>query len=169
MAVLEQQRVASAGRRRLPGWWLGVAVFVLLIAAVGAGVLIGRATGPDNAAQPKGLASGAVTKTLAMRIDAVNAGDTTKIASFYTSNAVLEERDWQPAVITRGAQAIAKHLSAYNEIGFQLTNDSAPIQIGPYTAEAATWSGGGRGILVYEFDSSGRIAHQWVITAPTQR
>lgn len=43
-------------------------------------------------------------------------------------------------------------------------SESAPIQFGQFAAQAATWGGEAYGgVLVYELDAEGKIAHQWVM------
>ncbi len=48
-------------------------------------------------AAPEGLAPDPVTSMLAARVAAVDAGDTTATAAFYTADAVLEELDQSPS------------------------------------------------------------------------
>lgn len=153
-----QHRVASS-------WVVGTTAVLLLIAALTAGLVIGRATAPERAGtQPLGLATAAIDKTLADRIQAINSGDVKRLTSIYAPEAVLEERDQVPAVFTRGNIAIAEHLARYYGLGFRLKSESVPVQVGSYVAEGARWSGGVTGILVYSFDAKGRIVYQWVIT-----
>lgn len=84
----------------------------VLLAAVGVGILIGRATVEEPAVppQPFGLASANVQAILAGRMAALNKGDAHALAAFYAPDAILEERDQYPAVITKGSKKIASHL-----------------------------------------------------------
>ncbi len=154
----------SPARRVSSRAWATVGAVVVLLAAVGVGVLIGRATAEEPAAapQPLGLASADVQTMLGGRMAALNSGDAQALAAFYAPDGILEERDQQPAVITKGSEEIASHLHEYFNLGFRLRSESVAVTWGPYVTEAATWSGGG-GILVYQLDPDLKIVHQWVI------
>jgi hypothetical protein len=118
---------------------------------------------PDEEANaPGGVASPEITTMLDDRMAALN-WDGRSAAAFYSADAVLEERDVVPAVITTGRATIAARLQALNALGLQLISLSEPIQLGPYVAEAASWGDGSGGILVYQLDQDGKITHQWVI------
>lgn len=151
--------VGSRHRRRT-----GALVVVLVVLSLAVGVVLGRVTAPrPEPVQSPGLAAAEVSERLAARIEAVNAGDAEAVASFYTPDAVLEERDVDPPFVTVGAEQIGERLEGLAEFGFTLTGRSAVVQVGPYAAEAASWAGGGRGVLVYRLDGDGLIVHQWVI------
>lgn len=133
------------------------------VALVG-GFLAGRATAPSDA--PSGLAPQSVTVMLADRVAAVNSGDADSIAKYYTPDAVLEELDQSPPVVTRTARLIATHLVAYQQLGFRLEQTGGAITaLGPFVTEPLTWSGGAGGLVTYQLAGDGRISHQWVIGA----
>lgn len=131
------------------------------VAALAVGFGIGRA----SVGQPSGLASDQVVEMLEARIAAVNGEPGPDVASFYSSDAVMEEGDLEPPVVTRGAQEISDHLAAYRGLGFRIDPAATPaIRLGRYVAEGLTWSNGyAGGIVVYEIDERGRIAYQWVV------
>ena len=102
------------------------------------------------------------------RIAAMNSGDIDAAAALYARNAVLEERDQVPALVTKGQDAIDGRLSELYDAGLRLESMAAPIQMGRYVGEAVRFyeaggTGTGEGILVFEIDRSGKIAHQWVM------
>jgi hypothetical protein len=133
--------------------------------AVVTGVFLGRATVPTPS-QPTGLASTQVLTMLAGRVAAVNRGDPSAIASYYTDDAVLEELDQQPPVVTTTSKAIAAHLVDYQSIGFRLyQTGGATSVLGPFVTEPLTWSGDAGGLVTYQLAVDGRIAHQWVTGA----
>lgn len=148
-------------QHRSPGRRVGVLAGVGIILALATGFGIGRAT----VDQPLGPASEEVAAMLQARIAAVNGTPGTDVASFYSPDAVLEEQDVDPHVVTLGARAISDHLAAYRGLGFSIDPAKTPvIRLGRYVAEGLTWAGGYQGgIVVYELDDDGRIAHSWVI------
>ena len=164
MTTVDEDGRKESGREGSRGHRVGrvigrAAVGVIASAAVGFG--IGRA----SVDEPPGLASAQVDAVLEARIAAVNGEPGPDVASFYSADAVLEEQDVQPPVVTRGAQEISDHLAAYRGLGFRIDPAATPaIRLGRYVAEGLTWSYGLQGgIVVYELDDDGRIAHSWVI------
>lgn len=143
--------------------WLLVLVIAGLLLALATGVLIGRQSSTPQ--DPPGLAGPGITTMLADRVAAINGGTVEDIARFYTADAVLEEHDQQPPVITTGGTAIGEHLNSYRQLGFQIQQTGTTTELGPFVAEPLLWSGGAGGIVVYQIADDGRIAHQWVIGA----
>jgi hypothetical protein len=131
------------------------------------GALLGRATArqPDPVAVP-GLASASTVAMLTARVDAINDADAARIASFYSADAVLEEFDPSPPVVTRTATAIGEHLASYAALGFRIGQTGTATQLPPYVAEPLLWTGNSGGIVVYQLDAAGKIAHQWVPGGP---
>ena len=147
----------ASGRRRQPAL-LAVAIAAVLLAL---GFAIGRVTAPESE-EPKAVASPEVTEMLRDRVIAVNTLGPDAIASFYAEDAVLEEMDQSPPVVTTGNEAISNHLQNYVGMGFRLETLGAAVQNGKYVTEVLDWSGGG-GVAVYEIDENLRITHQWVM------
>lgn len=158
MTVTEQDQARAIGRRSTSG--VLVAVLALLLGLAG-GFFVGRATSAPD--EPAGLASESVAAFLVDRVAALNSGDAAALAAFYTQDAVLEERDQDPPVITEGAEAIADHLVGYQSMGFRVATESVAVQYGQYASEELSWSGGAGGSVAYRFDDTGKIAHQWVL------
>ena len=150
---------AHAHRPHVSVWLVAVIGLVGALVALGAWALIGR----DS--QPEGLASGEVTTMLDDRIAAANGNDSEAFASFYTKDAILEEHDVQPAVVTTGREEIAARVKGLHLLGLRLASEGTPIQFGRYVAQAASVPGDPETgwILVYELGKDGKIAHQWVI------
>ena len=158
MTVLDRDQAPATGRRSTVGALLAV---IMLMLGLAGGFFVGRATSaPDEVA---GLATESVADLLARRVEVLNGGDAALLAAFYAEDAVLEERDQDPPVITDGAQAIARHLAGYQSMGFRVASESAAVQYGPYASEELSWSGGAGGTVAYRFDEAGKIAHQWVL------
>lgn len=147
----------ASGRRWQPAV-LAVAVAAVLLAL---GFAIGRVTAPESE-EPKAVASSEVTGMLRDRVIAVNTMGPDAIASFYADDAVLEEMDQSPPVVTTGNEAIGSHLQHYVDMGFRLETLGVALQNGKYVTEVLDWSGGG-GVAVYEIDENRKITHQWVL------
>lgn len=156
--------VAQLHQRRLHlnPWLVAVVVLAVAVVALGGWILL-----ESDPAPPKGLASGEVTSMLAQRIAAFNSDGTRDMSRFYATNAILEEHDVSPSVVTRGRTAIGERLEGFSRLwdtyGVQIASESEAIRFGPYVAEAASIGEDWDGILVYKLDENGKIAHQWVI------
>ncbi|GAA4405234.1 hypothetical protein GCM10023168_18690 [Fodinibacter luteus] len=161
MTTVDENERKESVRDRFSGRPTGLFAGLGVIAALALGFGIGRTT----VEQPSGLASEEVSTMLGARIAAVNGEPGPDVASFYSTEAVLEEQDQDPPVVTRGAQQISDHLAAYRGLGFRIDPSATPaIRLGRYVAEGLTWAYGYQGgIVVYELDDDGRIAHSWVI------
>jgi hypothetical protein len=140
-----------------------VVVTVLIVGLV-VGLLVGRGTVEAPVADPPpGLAGDDVLAMLADRVETLNTGTEEELAAFYSRDSVLEEQDMgDPALVTRGGGSIAEHLMGYRSLGFRLDPETTAIRLGRYVAEGLRWGTGG-GVVVYELDEEGRIAHTWVI------
>lgn len=156
---------AHVRRLRLNPWFV-VAVLAAALVALGAWVVVDQ----TRSSSTEGLASPEVASMLTDRLAALNSGDAGAISSFYTANAVLEERDVTPARVTRGSAAIGDAIATYANsfIPLRVERVSPIIQTGRSVAEATVyprnptlgWT------LVYLLDrDSGKIAHQWVLPA----
>ena len=147
--------------------WLA-AVIALAAALVGlsAWVVVDRSTSSSTSAH--GLASPEAATMLRDRLAALNSGDAKAISAFYARNAVLEERDVVPAVVTKGSEQIGGRIHEIVTLnGMQLESASPVIQLGRTVAEATSVPGSPNEgfILVYNRDANGRITHQWVLPA----
>ena len=145
----------------------------LLVAVVGlatALVALGTWTVVDRTGSSStvGLASPEVVAMLRDRVAALNSGNDEAIAAFYSANAVLEERDVTPAVVTRGRKQIGERIGGIVRVfGMQLVPTGPVIQLDGTVAEATSVPGyPDEGfVLVYQLDPHGAIAHQWVLPA----
>lgn len=149
---------------------------VLAILALVLGLIVGGVLGRSSVDDPvsESTPSPAVLEVLSGRIEAVNGGNADEIAAYYSADAVLEERDVEPAVVTTTNTAIGERLAGIASMGFQLhpTGDIivTPTRpavtgwwaYGKYAAETLEWTTGA-GVCVYEFDEQLKIVHQWVI------
>lgn len=152
----------GADSRRRSNLLLGLVLVAALAIGLVAGLAVGRGTADTPEAAP-GLAGDDVLTMLEDRVETLNTGTAEELAAFYSRDAVLEERDVQPARVTRGAEQIAAHLIAYRDMGWRLYSETTAVRLGRYVAEGMTWAGGGGGIVVYELDEHGKIAHAWVV------
>jgi hypothetical protein len=152
-------RSARAHRARLA---------VLVVAGLGLALAVGALIGWHWSApgDPAGLARPAITSMLTARVAAINEGTADDIAAFYAADAILEEHDQDPAVLTSGGAAIGEHLDTYRLLGFRIQQTGVAIELGPFVAEPLLWSGQAGGIAVYRLTDDGLIAHQWVMGAP---
>ena len=151
----------STGVRRphINVWLVAVIALVAALVALGAWALVDRQTGTTE-----GLASSEVATMLDGRMAAANSEDWEAFAGYYAKDAVLEERDVVPPTVTRGRKEITARVQGLHDLGLRLVSESAPIRFGPFVAQAATWGGEQfGGILVYELDANGKIAHQWLM------
>lgn len=142
-----------------------VGAVVLLLAALGVGVMIGRATEATTKAAPAtraaGLASPQVVQALDSNVAAWNAADTAAIAAAYAPNAVVT--DTIAGMETVGADKIASVYMKDTLPGdWQLQRVSEVVQIGGYSANAFTYANGS-GIAVYQLDDNLKIVHQWIM------
>ena len=151
-----------ARRPHLNAWLVAVIALVAALAALGTWVLVDRYAG-DSTSQ--GLASPEVVTLLENRIAAWNRGNGRAAAAFYAADAVMEERDVTPAVVTDGRAAIGRRLQWIIDMGLRMEPVGAPVQVGRFAGEpvrfyAAQGTGpaGGEGVLVFELDESGKIA-----------
>jgi len=157
------------GRPHVNPWLVAVVLLTAALVAFGAWVVVDRVTTSPTAPAPSstpGLASPETDAILEDRLAALNAGDAEAVSAFYTSDAVLEERDVTPPVVTTGSEQIGRRIAGLvNTFGMQLERASPVIEFGLSTAEAVRspsdptlgW------ILVYRFAPNGKIAHQWVL------
>ena len=98
------------------------------------------------------------------RISTLDAEGGLAAATFYSENAVLEEHDQEPTVVTTESAHIGPHLNDYWNMGLRLKSESIPIQVGRLAAEALSAPGGQVvWIAVYELDADGKVMHQWVV------
>jgi hypothetical protein len=144
--------------------WLAGGLVVALLAAIALGAWVYN-DHHETAATPSalsGLASPEGTAMLAARVAAVNGGSAATIAGFYSPDAVLEELDQEPPVVTKTNANIGEWLFVYQSSGFRLQRTGTATALGPFVAEPLLWSGGGGGMVTYELDSDGKIVHQWV-------
>lgn len=142
--------------------WIAVGAVVLLLAALGAGTLIGRATVEEPAPPPEplGLATAAVVETIDAAIAATNAGDEAALAAVWAEDGVMTD-------MIAGTEAVgADEIAAEYASGSisRLERVSEVVQIGDFSANAFTYDFGS-GIAVFELNDDGSIAHQWVMGA----
>jgi hypothetical protein len=145
------------------------ALGVALVAALAGSLLMGcssdSAATTTAAASPEGLASNEVATMLDDRIAAFNGGDNEAAAAFYAEDAVLQEEDI--GKVTTGRKEIGVRLHDLYYMGMRMEPVGAPIQSGRFVGEAVRFTefegtGTGEGVLVFELDDAGKIAHQWV-------
>ena len=147
-----------AGARTNP-WFVTAIVLSVALIALGAWTVFVYAN------RPQGLASDEVRLMLEDRIATFDAEGGLAAAAFYAEDAVLEEHDLEPAVVTIEAAHIGPRLEDFWDFGMRLESESMPIQVGRYAAEALSLDEEHAqvGIAVYELDANGKIAHQWYI------
>ena len=150
-------------KSRTDPWLVTTIVLAVALIALGVWTVIDRQT-----IQPQGLASDEVRAILKDRIATFGAEGGVAASAFYADDAILEERDVEPAVVTTEAAHIAYRLEDLRNFGMRLESESTPIQVGRYAAEALSLDEEHAivGIAVYELDANGKIVHQWFIGGP---
>jgi len=140
--------------------WIAVVAVVLLLAALGAGTLIGRATVEEPAPPqaPEGLAAVAVVETIDAGIAATNAGDEAALAAMWAEDGVMTDMIAGTEIV--GADEIAAAYASGSVS--RLERVSEVVQIGDFSANAFTYDFGS-GIAVFQIGDDGLIAHQWVM------
>jgi hypothetical protein len=145
--------------RRMPAW---LAV-VLLVVALGAGALVGRATKADPPA-PADLASASTRAWLRDHVAAVNSGDEARIRAFYADDATQYDIGNQHSAPIRGGANIARIAAANQPILGQFLNEpGTAVQRGQFIAYVGSWGDVKAGVVVYELDPQGRILNMWAI------
>lgn len=144
---------------RRNGWlaWLSV---ILLIVGLGAGFLVGQATKTETVL-PSDLAGTAVTQMLDGYAAAVNAGDATKIASFFATNATFTDTTKDGGYVVEGNMKIAETIASWHELGFQVSDFGTAIQNGDYVAQYHI-SSVDAVMGVYQLED-GKILNMWVV------
>jgi hypothetical protein len=152
-----------AVQKRVRGRYAVAVVLVALFAAVfAAGFVLARVT--TDAPPTPGVAPASTTAMLDAYVAAMNRGDADEIGSFYAEDAVLEEHDRSPAVVTESRDAIAAHLSAYRFLDYgDLTATGVAVSHGAFVAQPMQWSRSERGIQVFELADDGLILRQWTL------
>lgn len=147
--------------------WLLVVGLAAALIGLGSWVIVDQ-TGSQAtpAAQPiHGLASAQRVAMLDARLAALNSAGKQSMASYYSSDAVFEDRSVTPPIVVRGGTQVASLNEGFSKVwalaGLRMTRESDVIQTGNYAAHAVRL-GDYRFMAVFEFDQSGRIAHQWV-------
>ncbi len=115
--------------------WLAWLSVVLLIVGLGAGFLVGRATKADP---PADLASTSAVAVMNDFAEAVNRGDASAIAAFFTEDAisVLPDEAPQGVTVAAGAQRIGDSLASLNELlGVRITGPGTAVQNGAWVTQ----------------------------------
>jgi len=156
--------VETLSARRAPARaWVMIAAVVVLLAALGAGVLIGRATDTTKAApasRPAGLASAEVVAAMDAAITSLNAGDTAGYADAFATDAVVT--DTIAGIETTGAGKIASVYENGPTGGWQLKRVSEVVQTGEFAAYTFTYNGGS-GVAVFQLNGDLQFVHQWLM------
>ena len=145
-------------------WLAAVVVLGVTVVALGTYIVVDS----TRSSSTQGLASSQVVTMLKDRLVALNSGDVKAISAFYARNAVLEEHDRTPALVTRGSTQIGARVhDIVSTYGMQLQSASPVIRLDGTVAEATSVpaSPDEGFILVYKLAPNGKIAHQWVLPA----
>jgi hypothetical protein len=162
--------VSHEHRSHMNPWLLAVIILSAALVALGAWVLVDREQATTTTAQTvsRVLSFRDVKTTLNGRRAAMNAADLGALATFYASNAVLD--DLNGGSNTVGSWNIADYVYAVREQGYLLRANGEPILLGDrYVVEPVTLyakgkpvSTGTTGANVFEFDGNGKIVHEWM-------
>jgi hypothetical protein len=145
-----------------------IAVALLLVLAVAAGVLIGRST-KTSAAPVEGLASEKAVGVIDGSLAALNRGDWTTFGAYWAKDAILEEPTKQ--TFWKGRQAIVAGNEGVYNLGARMFRDGPVVQVGDMAAYAVRGHMGGdeapagaadlRWIDLVQFDTNYRMQHLW--------
>jgi hypothetical protein len=133
---------------------------ILLIVGLGAGFLVGQATKADTVL-PSDLAGTTVTQMLDRYAEAVNAGDATKIASFFATNATFTDATKDGGYVIEGNTKIAEAIASWHPLGFQVSDFGTAIQNGNYVAQYHISSADAI-MAVYQLED-GKFQNAWMV------
>lgn len=148
-------------------WLVAVIVLAAALVALGAWVLIDQ----TRSSSTPGQASPEVAAMIHNLTAAWNRYDAEATASFYARDAVMEEIEaGVPRVVSNGSAQITDRfrymLDDARSAGVQ-GRIGTITQIGPYVSTRYSWGTPGttmgQGFIVDKLDTSGKIAHEWVI------
>lgn len=169
MSTHAQVPAGQVGRPHVNPWLFAVVALSAALVGLVTWVIIDQTRPKTVTAKPatRGLASAGTVTMLKDRIAAVNGGNANAISAFYTPDAVLEEHDVTPAIVTKGGPEIGHRIRVIvTQFGMRLRRTSPVIRFGQTVAEATRVPGSTTGfILVYALGANGKIAHQWVLPA----
>jgi hypothetical protein len=136
---------------------------VLLLVGLAAGVLVGRATAPEQEL-PADLAPRQLSDFLERQGEAVNSGDATRIAEFYAEDATLTDIGNIYAKPVEGRAEIAEVMAKNVALLGPFAGDAGtPIARGSFVTFVSTWGDVAAGVIVFELDADGKILNQWAI------
>jgi hypothetical protein len=164
MSITVEERSESLlhrGRelRRMPVW---LAV-VLLLAVLGAGVLVGRVTKAEPP-PPRDLASAATNAWIRDHVAAINSGDAARVRPFYADNATVYDIGNQHSAPLVGGANIARAVAAsHSMLGAFMNEPGTAVQYGQFIAYVGSWGDVKAGVIVYELDAQGKILNLWAI------
>jgi hypothetical protein len=140
--------------------WIAVGAVLVLVAAVGAGVLIGRST---ESAAPEGLASEQVVAMIDGSLAALRRGDFDAFASYMAPKFVYDEPMMGQVAIADRKKIIDLSEGYYN-LGARYYRASPVIQRGDLAAYVVTCPpcpGVRSGIDLVWFDENFKMTHLW--------
>lgn len=136
---------------------------VLLLVGLGAGLLFGRATAPEQET-PADLAPSELVDFLEQQREATNSGDATRIAEFYAEDATFTDIGNKYAAPLEGRDEIAAVMAENVAFLGPFAGDiGTPIARGDFVAYVSSWGDVSAGVIVFELDADGKILNQWVI------
>jgi hypothetical protein len=133
---------------------------ILLVVGLGAGFLVGQVTKADTVL-PSDLAGTTVTQMLDDYMAAVNAGDATKIASFFATDATFTDTTKDDGYVVEGNTEIAETMASWHPLGFQVSDPGTAIQNGEYVAQYHI-SSVDAVMAVYQIED-GKFQNVWIV------
>lgn len=148
---------------KVPVWLAVVLPVVLVVVALAAGVLVGRATKADTA-PPADLASAATNSWIRDHVAAVNSGDEARIRTFYADDATMTDIGNLHAAPLKGGATIARTLAANHALlGDFLDEPGTAVRRDQFISYVGSWGDVRTGVVVYELDDQGKILNIWAI------
>ena len=133
----------------------------MLIAALGIGFVLGRATTTDPTPPPPDLADTEVTRMLTDFVVATNRGDEPTLEALFASDATLAYITKDGSDVVQGDTAIAAAMASWCDLGIRITDAGTAVHAGEYVAQSQRWHAA-QTMTVYRLQD-GKIQDMWVI------
>jgi SnoaL-like domain len=147
----------------IPRWAIVALRVLVVVAAFGAGMLVGRGT-KSSPAPITGLASARVVRMIDGGFAAFDRGDWETFGAGFTPDTVFEEPDL--GLRSQGVQKILRENQHYWTLGARYHRIGPVIQNGnaaAYAVSCPTCPGAWSGMDLVRFDDNGKVVHVWDI------
>jgi len=162
----------ASTRRGSTRAWIVVGAVILLLAAIGGGIAIGRATVdegvPPPVAEPAETVIDEADPEIVAMIDDLHVAigtDAERFASFFTEDGVLHQGVGPAAGWLEGRGAIAGAIQSWIDEGFRAHRVGDVAQWGNFVAHGTAGPGDVHvGAAIYELTPDGQILNMWTLS-----